>query len=215
MGPPGSGKGTQAKLLSDIYKIPHISSGDIFRKAMGSNDDLGNKLQAILRCGRLVPDSLTNEIVFSRLLQEDCKNGFILDGYPRTITQGDDLGEFFEKHQIKNIKVINLDVDREIIIDRLCNRILCKSCGASYNLKSNPPEKDGVCDRCGSKLSIRDDDNEDTVIERMDVYEESTKPLIEYYQNKNLLCNIKGNVSVKQATKDICACIEEFEIDHD
>lgn len=210
MGPPGSGKGTQAKLLADIYKIPHISSGDIFRQAMEANDDTGNKLQYAINHGQLVPDELTNEIVSRRLLKPDCQKGFILDGYPRTIEQGDALDKFLIRHGVNLDMVINLDVDHEIIISRLSQRQLCRNCGASYNLKTNPPAKPGVCDRCTSELSVREDDNMDTVIDRLHVYEEKTKPLIEFYTDKNLLCNIKGDVSVEQATKDICACIEEL-----
>lgn len=208
MGPPGSGKGTQAKILADLYRIPHISSGDIFRQAMEANDDAGNKLAEAINKGQLVPDELTNEIVSRRLEKSDCGRGFILDGYPRTIAQGNALAEFLRRKDMNLDMVINLDVDEEIILSRLSQRMLCRNCGASYNLKSNPPVKTGICDRCTSALSIREDDSEETVLDRIRVYEEKTRPLIEFYEAKNLLCNIKGNVNVEEATRAIKACLE-------
>lgn len=208
MGPPGSGKGTQAKELAKKYQIPHISSGDIFRHAMELNDDLGKELQLAINKGQLVPDDLTNKIVERRLMKDDCRLGFILDGYPRTIAQADALGLLLEKLGYKLKKVINLDVNSNIIIGRLSSRLLCKNCGASFNLITNPPRHKGVCDTCESQLSIREDDNDKTVVNRINIYEEKTKPLIEYYKERNLLCNIQGDVDVLEATKAILACVE-------
>ncbi|MDD2371773.1 MAG: adenylate kinase [Firmicutes bacterium] len=208
MGPPGSGKGTQAKVLARKYQIPHISSGDIFRQAMEIDDVLGKELQLAINKGQLVPDELTNKIVERRLLQEDCQKGFILDGYPRTIAQADALGLLLERLGCGLNKVINLDVDSNVIIGRLSKRLLCKHCGASFNLITNPPRNEGVCDTCKSSLSVREDDNDKTVVDRINVYEEKTKPLIEYYNKKKILCNIKGDVDVVEATKAILACLE-------
>jgi len=208
MGPPGSGKGTQAKILARDLQIPHISSGDIFRQAMETNDEIGNKLQKAINKGQLVPDEITNEIVARRLMKDDCKKGFILDGYPRTIAQADALEMLLVDLGYKLDKVINLDVDANIIISRLSQRLLCKNCGASFNLKTNPPKSEGACDYCKSSLSVREDDNDKTVVDRISVYEEKTKPLINYYKNKDLLCNIKGDVDVTKATKAIMTCLE-------
>ncbi len=208
MGPPGSGKGTQAKLLAEKYQISHISSGDIFRQAMEINDELGKELQLAINKGQLVPDELTNKIVERRLLKDDCHKGFILDGYPRTIGQADALGLLLDKLGCELTKVINLDVDSNIIIGRLKKRLLCKQCGASFNLITNPPRNEGFCDSCKAYLSVREDDNDKTVVDRINIYEEKTKPLIEYYNKKKILCNIKGDVDVKDATKAILACIE-------
>ncbi len=208
MGPPGSGKGTQAKLIADKYQIPHISSGDIFRQAIEIHDELGKELQLAINKGHLVPDDLTNKIVERRLIKDDCKNGFILDGYPRTIVQAEALDLLLEKLEYRLKKVINLDVDSSIIIGRVSKRLLCKHCGTSFNLITNPPKQKGLCDICKSYLSVREDDNYKTVIERINIYEEKTKPLIEYYYKKNILCNIQGDVDVKEVTKAILACIE-------
>ena len=208
MGPPGSGKGTQAKIIAREYNIPHISSGDIFRQAMETNDDLGNELQLAINKGQLVPDDLTNRIVARRLMKDDCKNGFILDGYPRTIGQGDALEKLLDNLGCKLDKVINLDVDSKVIIGRLSKRLLCKNCGASFNLITNPPKNKGACDYCNTTLSVREDDNDKTVVNRLNIYEEKTKPLIKYYNDKKLLCNIKGDVDVTEATKAILACLE-------
>lgn len=208
MGPPGSGKGTQAKIIAREYQIPHISSGDIFRQAMEGNDELGNELQQSINKGQLVPDELTNRIVARRLMKDDCKKGFILDGYPRTLEQGYALDKLLLELSYKLDKVINLDVDSSIIIGRLSKRLLCKNCGASFNLITNPPKNKGTCDYCSSKLSVREDDNDKTVVDRINVYEEKTKPLIKFYEDKGIICNIMGNVDVSEATKAILACLE-------
>ena len=208
MGPPGSGKGTQAKILADRYVIPHISSGDIFRAAMKQNDETSMKLIASINKGQLVSDELTNQVVAQRLEKADCSHGFILDGYPRTIAQGDALELYLEAKGLKLDKVINLDVEHDVVIARLSQRLLCKHCGASFNKASNPPKESGICDHCRFTLTVRDDDNDKTVVDRINVYEEKTKPLIDYYFNKNLLCNIKGDVNVKDATDAIILCLE-------
>lgn len=208
MGPPGSGKGTQAKILAREFQIPHISSGDIFRQAMEINDELGNELQLAINEGQLVPDDLTNRIVARRLRKDDCKKGFIIDGYPRTIGQGYALDVLLDDLSCKLNRVINLDVDSRVIIGRLSKRLLCKNCGASFNLITNPPKNKGVCDYCNCTLSVREDDNDKTVVNRLKIYEDKTKPLIKYYDDKKLLCNIKGDVEVTEATKAILACLK-------
>jgi adenylate kinase len=208
MGPPGSGKGTQAKILAREFQIPHISSGDIFRQAMEIDDELGNELQLAINKGQLVPDDLTNRIVARRLRKDDCKKGFIIDGYPRTIGQGYALDMLLEELGCKLDRVINLDVDSRVIIGRLSKRLLCKNCGASFNLITNPPKNKGMCDYCDYTLSVREDDNDKTVVNRLNIYEEKTKPLIKYYDDKKLLCNIKGDVDVTEATKAILACLK-------
>lgn len=208
MGPPGSGKGTQAKILAAKYSIPHISSGDIFRQAMAANDETSTKLKEAIDGGQLVSDEITNAVVARRLNQPDCNHGFILDGYPRTIAQGDALEEYLINRGAGLDEVINLDVGHDVVIRRLSERLLCRSCGASFNKTSNPPVTKGICDHCGAVLTVREDDNFKTVVDRILVYEEKTKPLIRYYQSKGLLCNIIGDVNVKEATDAILTCLE-------
>ena len=209
MGPPGSGKGTQAKILAENYHVPHISSGDIFRQAMTLNDDLALELKKAINNGHLVSDELTNKIVSRRLLQEDCLNGFILDGYPRTVNQAEALTEILKEKNQKINKVINLYVDYRVIVERLKQRLFCSNCGSTFNSITNPPKSKGICDRCGSSLYTRTDDNSDTVEERIEVYDKLTKPVLEFYEKKGLLCTIQGDVPVEVATKSIIDCLEE------
>lgn len=209
MGPPGSGKGTQAKILAKLYNIPHISSGDIFRQAMGLNDDLAIELKKSINNGHLVSDELTNKIVSRRLLKEDCKNGFIVDGYPRTVEQGIFLEEMLKNNGLKLDKVINLYVDYRVIIERLKQRLLCKNCGSTFNSVTNPPKSDRICDQCGSELYIREDDNINTVGERIEVYDKVTKPVLDFYNKKGIVCVIQGDVPVEDATSSIVDCLEE------
>lgn len=208
MGPPGSGKGTQAKILEERYSIPHISSGDIFRAAMAGNDEDGARLREAMNKGQLVSDDLTNAVVCHRLDGDDCSNGFILDGYPRTIAQGEALEKYLQGKGLHLDKVINLDVAHDVVIARLSQRLLCRNCGASFNKASNPPKAQGICDQCGSPLSVREDDDSKTVLERIEVYEDKTKPLIDYYHGKGLLCNISGDVNVQNAAEAIVKCLE-------
>ena len=207
MGPPGSGKGTQGKIVAEALKIPHISTGDIFRQAMGDSSPQSQELKALINKGQLVPDSLTNAMVFKRLEADDCKVGYILDGFPRTLAQAKALDEYLaEKHQGIDY-VVMLDVAEETIVCRILNRKFCKSCGGSFNVTTNPPKVDDICDYCGESLSARDDDNEETVLDRIKVYERETKPLIEFYERKGIVCPIAGENSVKEATKEIGKCL--------
>lgn len=209
MGPPGSGKGTQAKILSKTYNIPHISSGDIFRQAMALNDDMAAELKKSINNGHLISDELTNKIVFRRLLQEDCLKGIILDGYPRTVNQAESLEIIMKENNLKIDKVINLFVDYRVIIKRLKQRLFCKNCGSIFNSVTQPPRSKGICDHCGSELYTRTDDKSETVEDRIKVYDKITKPVLEFYNNRSLLCTIQGNVPVEEATKGIVECLEE------
>ena len=203
MGPPGSGKGTQAKIIAAKLEIPHISTGDIFRTAMKEDPTISD----LISRGMLVPDDVTNRIVFKRLNGSDCGKGFILDGYPRTINQAEALDTYLEENGLKIDCVIDLMVSSETILKRVKSRMLCATCGTSYNTVTNPPKKAGVCNNCGHLLSTRDDDDEQTVIDRIDVYEKNTKALIDYYAKCGNLCEIPGEESVEQATKSIGVCL--------
>ena len=194
LGPPGAGKGTQAAKLVDKYQIPHISTGDIFRWNIKEGTELGVKAKSYIDAGKLVPDELTCDIVTSRLLEEDCAEGFLLDGFPRTIFQAEMLDKFLENHNMKLDLVINLNVPAEKIIDRLSGRRICKNCGASYHIVNIPPAKEGVCDRCGGELYQRADDNPDTVASRLKTYDEQTAPLVDYYKKAGVL----GDFNVDQ-----------------
>ncbi|MBA5851745.1 adenylate kinase [Clostridium sp. cel8] len=191
LGPPGAGKGTQAKLISDKYSIPHISTGDIFRKNISEKTQLGIKAKSYLDAGKLVPDDVTISIVKDRLNMEDCKNGFLLDGFPRTVNQAKALDDFLD--DIKGIDIaLLIDVPKELILDRMTGRRVCTSCGASYHIKFNPTKVDGKCDVCGGDVVQRKDDTESTVKDRLDVYEKQTQPLIGYYKDKNKLSIVDG-----------------------
>jgi adenylate kinase len=181
-GPPGSGKGTQAVLLADHLRIPHISTGDIFRLHVQANDALGQEVQAIMQAGRLAPDELVNRIVEDRLKQPDCASGFILDGYPRTRAQAQALGGWLKSMGIEQV-VVNLAVDYNVIVARISSRRQCPVCGASYNLVSNPPRHDEVCDRDGSALKSREDDQEAVVRQRFQAYEQQTVPLLDHFRS--------------------------------
>ncbi len=178
-GPPGSGKGTYSSMLAPKLGIVHISTGDIFREMAKEDTELGRKVAEILKKGELVPDEIVIEIVRERISKEDCKNGFILDGFPRTIPQAEAL-----EKMTKVDKVINLVVPEEVIIARLSARRVCKNCGAIYNLRTLPPKKDGICDKCGGELYQREDDKPEVIKERLRVYEEQSKPLLEFYRGK-------------------------------
>jgi adenylate kinase len=180
-GPPGSGKGTQAVLLGDVLKIPHISTGDIFRQQVKDGTELGREVQAIMQAGALVPDDLVNRIVESRIGQPDCAKGFILDGYPRTVPQAKMLDEMLGRIG-KGKVVVNLLVDYNIIVARIAARRQCPVCGASYNLVSNPPKKDMVCDRDGAQLIQREDDKEEVVRKRFEAYNEQTLPVMDFFR---------------------------------
>ena len=193
LGPPGAGKGTLAAKVASAYNIPHISTGDIFRAAIKNQTELGKKVKSIIDSGALVSDDITCELVKERLAQSDAQNGFILDGFPRTIVQA----EMFEKI-CKDVTVINFVIKDEVVINRLATRRVCKSCGANYNTLSLPPKKEGVCDSCGGVLYQRDDDKQDAIIHRMEVYREQTEPLISFYKERKLLSDMDASLSTEK-----------------
>lgn len=211
LGPPGAGKGTQAVRLVEKYEIPHISTGDIFRKNIKEGTELGKKAQEYMNAGALVPDELVVDLVKDRLQQDDCKNGFLLDGFPRTIFQAEKLDEFLSESNQKMDIVINLKVEKEALIKRLTGRRVCKDCGASYHIVNIPPKKEGVCDICGGELIQRKDDNIETVENRINVYEEQTAPLIEYYKEAGSLVDFNGEASLDEVFDAIVQAIGEQE----
>ena len=189
LGPPGAGKGSLAVKVAEDYKIPHISTGDIFRANIKAQTPLGVKVKAIIDSGSLVSDELTVELVMDRLAQDDCKNGYILDGFPRTIPQAEMLDGL-----VADLKVVNFQIADEIVIGRLSTRRVCKACGANYNIKTLPPKVEGICDKCGGELYQRDDDKQESILHRMDVYREQTEPLINYYKNKGKITDLDASI---------------------
>jgi adenylate kinase len=203
MGPPGAGKGTQAAKIAAHFGIPHISTGDIFRAAINSGSELGKKLKQFLDSGQLVPDEVTIAVVRERLEQPDCEDGFLLDGFPRTIPQAEALDKMLEQMGKELDIVLNISVAPEIIVQRLSGRRICRNCGATYHVKFQPPRQPGVCDHCGGELYQRSDDNEETVKERLDVYTKQTAPLLDYYRERGLLYQIDGDQSIDQVWSEI------------
>lgn len=192
LGPPGSGKGTQAKLLSKKYSIPHIAMGDILREEVAKKTPLGKKVNVYMSKGELVPDEIVIEVLKKRLQEADCVNGFILDGFPRTLNQAKALDNMLNELNLKIDAVIYIDVPDEEIMKRLSLRRTCKVCGRIYNLHYNPPKQDGKCDVCGGELIIRDDDKPEVIKNRLKVYNDQTKPLVNYYETHKLLIRING-----------------------
>jgi adenylate kinases len=184
-GPPGSGKGTQSKMIAEEMGIPHIATGDIMRQAISEGTELGQKVREFVGRGLLVPDEIVIQIIEERLKKDDSKKGFILDGFPRTVPQAIALDELFEKLGIRDYKIIWLDVPDEEILKRMSGRRTCKSCQSVYNIYFNPPKVEGICDICGGELVIREDDKEEKVRKRLEVFREQTMPIIDYYQKKN------------------------------
>ncbi|KGF09288.1 adenylate kinase [Clostridiales bacterium S5-A14a] len=207
LGPPGAGKGTQAVKIVEKYSIPHISTGDIFRENIKNETELGKRAKSYMDRGELVPDELVVEIATDRLTKNDCKNGFLLDGFPRTIFQAEKLDEFLTKRGEKIDKVINIDVEKDALVKRITGRRVCKSCGASYHVVNIPPKKDGVCDLCDGELIQRADDTEETVLNRIDVYNKQTKPLVDYYDKAGVIVNIDGNKDLDDVLSDIITAL--------
>ncbi|MBT2681165.1 adenylate kinase [Mesobacillus sp. AQ2] len=203
MGLPGAGKGTQADKIVGKYNIPHISTGDMFRAAIKEGTELGLQAKSFMDKGELVPDEVTIGIVRERLSKEDCENGFLLDGFPRTVAQAEALDSMLADLGKKIDYVINIDVDQSILMERLTGRRICKNCGATYHLVFNPPAKEGVCDRCGGELYQRADDNAETVQNRLDVNIQQTKPLLNFYEDKGYLRNINGQQDIDVVFADI------------
>jgi len=207
MGPPGAGKGTQADLLVSKMEIPHISTGDMFRKAVKEGTPLGLEAKRYMDGGQLVPDSVTIGIVKERLSLADCQKGFLLDGFPRTVPQADALEQCLTELGVKLDKVINIEVDREALLTRLTGRRVCKTCGATYHIAFNPSKAGGKCQSCGGELYQRSDDSLATVENRLDVYTKQTALLVEYYQKKGLLLTLDGDRPVEEVTKTILAAV--------
>lgn len=203
LGPPGAGKGTQAVQIAKEYEIVHISTGDIFRENIKNDTELGKKAKSYTESGKLVPDELVCDLVDDRLSWNDTDGGFLLDGFPRTIVQAERLDEFLEKKSIKLDGVININVDEQKLVDRAVTRRVCPNCKATYNIKSNPPKKEGVCDVCSTNLIQRNDDTEETIKDRISVYNNSTKPLIDYYSKQGNLIDIDGNKSPDEVFEQI------------
>ena len=205
LGPPGAGKGTQAVRLVEKYNVPQISTGDIFRRNIKEGTELGKKAQEYMNAGKLVPDELVVDLVKDRLMQDDCKNGYLLDGFPRTIYQAEELDKFLSEQGQKLDAVINFEVGYDTLIERLTGRRVCKSCGAGYHIKNMPPKVEGVCDKCGSELEQRKDDTKETAVNRISVYEESTAPLIDYYTGTGALRNFNAEKDPDELLDDIVA----------
>ena len=203
LGPPGAGKGTQAAGIVEKYNIPHISTGDIFRKNIKEGTELGKKAKGFIDQGLLVPDELTVGLVTDRISQPDCEKGFMLDGFPRNVAQAQHLDKYLKEVDISLDKVVNIEVDKDILVGRAVGRRICKSCGATYHVEFNPPKADGVCDVCGGELYQRADDNEETVSKRIQVYLDETKPLVDYYSKEGIIANINGEQSIDKVFADI------------
>lgn len=207
MGPPGAGKGTQAEHIVNDFQIPHISTGDAFRLAMKQGTPLGTKAKEFVDQGLLVPDEITIGIVKERLQLDDCKNGFLLDGFPRTISQAEALDEIVQTMGKHIDHVINLSVDRNLLLARLTGRRICKSCGATYHVMFNPPKQEMVCDKCSGELYQRSDDTEEKVGTRLDEYVSKTAPLLAYYEEQGILRQIDGEQEIDQVTQNISSLL--------
>lgn len=203
MGLPGAGKGTQAEKIVEKYHIPHISTGDMFRLAIKEGTELGKKAKKFMDQGALVPDEVTIGIVEERLQKDDCQNGFLLDGFPRTIAQADALQSLLNKMGEDIDHVLHVDVPEENLLERLTGRRICPTCGATYHVLYNPSKKEGVCDKDGSELIQRDDDKAETVKNRLEVNIEQTKPLLDYYRDKGYLVTINGDQEINEVFQDI------------
>lgn len=203
LGAPGAGKGTQAKKIADKYQIPHISTGDIFRANIKEGTELGKKAKTFMDAGKLVPDELTIDLLMDRISRPDCAKGYVLDGFPRTIPQAESLEAALEKRGEKIDYAINVEVPDENIIHRMSGRRACLNCGATYHVVHIPTRMEGICDRCGSELVLRDDDKPETVKKRLDVYHEQTQPLIEFYSQRGVLVNVDGTRDMEVVFADI------------
>ena len=208
LGAPGAGKGTQAKMLASKYQIPHISTGDIFRANIKEGTELGNKAKGYMDQGLLVPDELVVDLVVDRLTWDDAKEGYILDGFPRTIPQAQALTEALAKAGDKLDFAIDIEIPDQNIIERMGGRRACVSCGATYHIVNIPPKKEGTCDKCGAQLILRDDDKPETVRKRLEVYHDQTQPLIDYYKNEGVLKEVDGTVDMEDVFASICTILE-------
>ena len=209
LGAPGAGKGTQAKRIAEKYSIPHISTGDIFRANIKNGTDLGKKAKEYMDQGLLVPDELTCDLVMDRIQQDDCRNGFVLDGFPRTIPQAEALDGALNKIGQKMDFAVDVDVPDENIVHRMSGRRACVGCGATYHLEYAPTKTEGICDACGKELILRDDDKPETVKKRLGVYHEQTQPLIDYYTNAGILRTVDGTVDINDVFQTIVDILGE------
>ena len=207
LGAPGAGKGTQAKMIADKYGVPHVSTGDIFRANIKNGTELGMEAKKYMDQGLLVPDELTVRILLDRVAQDDCKNGYVLDGFPRTIPQAEVLDSELTKLGDHIDYAINVDVPDENIVKRMSGRRACLTCGATYHIEHVPPKKEGICDVCGSELVLRDDDKPETVKNRLNVYHEQTQPLIDFYTGKGVLKTVDGTVPMEEVFAAITAIL--------
>ena len=204
LGAPGAGKGTQAKKIAEKYHIPHISTGDIFRANIKNGTELGNKAKTYMEQGLLVPDELVCDLVVDRVKQDDCANGYVLDGFPRTIPQAESLDAALKAMGQAVDYAVNVEVPDENIIHRMGGRRACLACGATYHVENIPPKKEGICDVCGANLVLRDDDKPETVKKRLDVYHEQTQPLIDYYTKAGVLVEVDGTMAMDDVFAAIC-----------
>lgn len=209
LGAPGAGKGTQAKMIADKYQIPHISTGDIFRANIKNGTELGKKAKTYMDQGLLVPDELVVDLIMDRFKEADCANGYVLDGFPRTIPQAEALDAALSKIGEKVDFAINVEVPDENIVKRMSGRRACVGCGATYHIVYNPTKKENMCDRCSGELILRDDDKPETVQNRLKVYHEQTQPLIAYYEGKNVMKEVDGTKDMKEVFADIVAILGE------
>jgi adenylate kinase len=208
LGPPGSGKGVQSKRIAEHYSIVQISTGDSLRQAVAAGAELGQQARQYMEKGLLVPDDLMVQLVMDRLEQEDARGGFILDGFPRTISQAEMLDDLFQQEKKTLDAVLELEVSDRVVVRRLSNRRLCSQCGADYNLVTKPPKVEGVCDRCGGRLIQREDDREETILHRLEVYHRQTEPLEAYYSEKGNLLTFNAELSVEEVSTDIIEALE-------
>jgi adenylate kinase len=214
MGLPGAGKGTQAERIVEKYDIPHISTGDMFRAAMKEETELGLQAKSFIDKGELVPDEVTIGIVRERLGKNDCQNGFLLDGFPRTVAQADALEGILAELSKQIDYVVNIEVNKDILMERLTGRRICKNCGATYHLVFNPPAVQGECDKCGGELYQRADDNEETVANRLEVNLKQTEPLLNFYNDKGYLRNINGEQDIDKVFVDVNQLLGGLVHDH-
>ena len=211
VGRPGAGKGTQASMIGSYYQIPHISTGEIFREAIKEGTKLGALAKSYIDAGNLVPDEVTIGLVEERLLQDDCKKSFLLDGFPRNLNQAKALDKFLVEHNLDLDLVLNVDVEEDVLVKRMTGRRVCKGCGETYNLLFNPPLKAGVCDKCGAELFQRSDDTEGTFRNRLNVYEENTAPLINFYDKKGLMRTVNGDQPLDDVFGDVKSLLDKLE----
>lgn len=209
LGAPGAGKGTQAKKIASKYGIPHISTGDIFRANIKNGTELGKKAKVFMDQGLLVPDELVVDLIMDRFQEADCQNGYVLDGFPRTIPQAKALDDALAKNNDAMEYAIDVDVPDENIVNRMSGRRACVGCGGTYHLVTIPPKTEGICDTCGGELILREDDKPETVQNRLKVYHDQTQPLIDYYQGKGILKTVDGTKSPEAVLEDIISIIEK------